>query len=214
MSDLPLKDARVGPNKAKSLMVFLHGYGANGADLLSLAEVLGEHLPDVAFRAPDAPEPCRGAPMGFQWFPVPWLDGSSAVQMGQSLAASTALLHSYLDAVLTAEGLDEDRLILFGFSQGTMMALEAAFHRSAAIGGVVGFSGRLLSVRPIKHACKVLLLHGDQDGVVPFSDLAKAKVGLESMGVAPETFVMAGTGHGIDGPGLSRALTFLLGLTA
>jgi len=63
--------------ETRSVVVFLHGYGANGADLLGLADPLGEHLPDTLFVAPDAPEGCAGAPMGFQWFPIPWIDGSS-----------------------------------------------------------------------------------------------------------------------------------------
>ncbi|MEO8531948.1 MAG: phospholipase, partial [Deltaproteobacteria bacterium] len=71
-----LKDSRKGPDKADALVVFLHGYGADGADLLGIADVLQPVFPKVAFRAPDAPEPCIGNPMGRQWFPIPWLDGS------------------------------------------------------------------------------------------------------------------------------------------
>ena len=51
----------------RSIVVFLHGYGANGADLLGIADVLSEHLPDTLFVAPDAPETCPGSPMGYQW---------------------------------------------------------------------------------------------------------------------------------------------------
>ena len=69
------KAARSG--KARSIVVFLHGYGADGADLLGLAEPLALHMPDTLFLAPDAPEQCSGYPVGRQWFPIPRLDGSS-----------------------------------------------------------------------------------------------------------------------------------------
>jgi len=87
-----LRTERRGPpqGEAKSLVVFIHGYGANGADLLSLGETLGPHLPGTAFIAPDAPEPCPGNPAGFQWFPVPWIDGSSEEAAAQGLAAAAA----------------------------------------------------------------------------------------------------------------------------
>ena len=56
----------------RSCVVFLHGYGANGADLIGLADPLAEHMPDTLFISPDAPEECAGAPMGLQWFPIPF----------------------------------------------------------------------------------------------------------------------------------------------
>ena len=80
-----LKSDRKGPAKAKRVVVFLHGYGADGADLLGLADVLGQYLPDTAFYAPDAPEPSSGNPFGRQWFPIPWMDGSSEEQARSSM---------------------------------------------------------------------------------------------------------------------------------
>ena len=112
--------------RARSLVVFVHGYGANGADLLGLAEPLAPHLPDTVFVAPDAPEPCLGNPFGFQWFPVPWLDGSSPEAAAQGLAASAGDLNAFLDARLADEGLADQAMALVGFSQGSMMSLHVA----------------------------------------------------------------------------------------
>ena len=61
---------------ADSLVVFLHGYGADGNDLIGLAEPLAPHLPNTRFLAPNAPQRCANNPMGYQWFPIPWLDGT------------------------------------------------------------------------------------------------------------------------------------------
>ncbi|MEL6533752.1 MAG: alpha/beta fold hydrolase, partial [Pseudomonadota bacterium] len=112
-----------------SVVVFLHGYGANGADLLGLADVLGEHLPDTLFVAPDAPETIPGMPTGFQWFPIPWIDGSSEEEAHRGLQAAAEDLNAFLDALMVDEDVLPEQVVLFGFSQGTMMSLHVAPRR-------------------------------------------------------------------------------------
>lgn len=198
---------------AKSAVIFVHGYGADGADLLGLADPLGQHLPDTAFHAPDAPQRCSGNPFGYQWFPIPWLDGSSEAEARAGMAEAVAALDAYVDAVLAAEGLTPDRLALFGFSQGTMMSLHVAPRRPAALAGVVGFSGRLLAPEQLAAEAvskpPVLLVHGDADEVVPFADMQVAGQALTAAGFTTYGHVMRGTGHGIAPDGLSVALAFL-----
>ena len=130
--------------QTRSAVVFLHGYGANGADLLGLADPLGEHLPDTLFVAPDAPEACVGAPMGFQWFPIPWMDGTSEDDAAAGMLAAIADLNAFLDALMVDEDLLPEQVALVGFSQGTMMSLHVAPRREDELAGVVGFSGRLI----------------------------------------------------------------------
>ena len=107
---------------AKSLVVFVHGYGADGSDLLSLADVLGPHLPDTAFVAPDAAERLPGAPFGRQWFPIPRFDGSTPAQAASGLERSTLDLASFVDQRMAYEGLEPQAVGLVGFSQGAMVA--------------------------------------------------------------------------------------------
>jgi phospholipase/carboxylesterase len=209
-------DAKSRPAKTgttKSVVIFLHGYGADGADLLGLADPLAPHLPDTAFHAPDAPEPCAGNPFGRQWFPIPWLDGSTPEAAEAGMAQSVADLNAYIDAVLAAEGIGPDKLALVGFSQGTMMSLHVAPRRDVAIAGVVAFSGRLLHPEKLAAEAKVkppvLLLHGDADPMVPFADMGAAGDALVSAGFETYAHVMKGTGHGIAPDGLSVALQFL-----
>lgn len=205
------KAARSG--RARSIVVFVHGYGADGADLLGLGDALAPHLPDTVFVAPDAPQPCTGNPFGFQWFPIPWLDGSSEAAAQEGMAASVALMDGFLDARLAEEGLAPEAMALVGFSQGAMMSLHVAPRRAAAVAGVVAISGRLLL--PERLAAEavvkppVLLIHGDQDPVVPFEDMGRAGETLVAAGFETYGHVKEGTGHGIAPDGLGVALQFL-----
>ncbi|MGO4914707.1 alpha/beta hydrolase [Pseudogemmobacter sp. W21_MBD1_M6] len=210
--DAGRKEALSG--EARSVVVFLHGYGANGADLLGLADPLADHLPDTLFVAPDAPEQCAGSPMGFQWFPIPWIDGSSEQEAEAGMRAAAEDLNAFLDALLVDEDMLPEQMAIIGFSQGTMMALHVVPRRDEAIAGMVGFSGRLISpealidevmVRP-----PILLVHGDQDDVVPVQSLPEAAEALQAAGfVDVFAHIMKGTAHGIAPDGLSVALAFL-----
>lgn len=211
-----LTAGRIDPasGEIRSAVVFLHGYGANGADLLGLAEVLGEHLPDTLFVAPDAPESCAGAPMGFQWFPIPWIDGSSEEESRQGLWQAARDLDAFLTGLMVEEDLLPEQVALFGFSQGSMMALQVAPRREDAVAAVVAFSGRLLEPELLadEALCRppVLLVHGDQDNVVPVEALPAAAQALQNAGWEEVyAHVMRGTAHGIAPDGLQVALAFL-----
>lgn len=200
--------------KARSIVVFVHGYGADGADLLELADVLGQHLPDTMFYAPDAPQACKGNPFGYQWFPIPWMDGSSEAAAAEGLAASSAALNAFLDACLAEADLTDADLALVGFSQGAMISLHVAPRRPNAVAAVVAISGRLLQpetlAREMAVKVPVLLVHGDQDPVVPFESMKAAGDVLVQNGFETLGHVMRGTGHGIANDGLSAALDFLI----
>lgn len=200
--------------ETRSCVVFLHGYGANGADLLGLADPLGEHLPDTLFISPDAPEACAGAPMGFQWFPIPWIDGSSEEESMAGMARAVDDLNAFLDALMVDEDLLPEQVALLGFSQGTMMSLHVGPRREDELAGIVGFSGRLLAPElladEVQSKPPILLIHGDQDDVVPVQSLPQAAEALQEAGFK-EVFahVMEGTGHGIAPDGLGVALAFV-----
>lgn len=218
-----LESGRKAPasGTVKSAVVFLHGYGADGADLLGLADPLSEHLPDTVFLAPDAPEKSVVNPAGYQWFPLPWLDGSDPAEAEEGFRRAADDLDAYLDGVLEEEGLTADRLVVFGFSQGTMMALHVVLRRQDEVAGIVGFSGRLMWPETLEDEIRVrppaLLVHGDQDDVVPPASLPDAAQALQAQGLDVYAHVMKGTGHGIAPDGLQVALAFIrerLGLDA
>jgi phospholipase/carboxylesterase len=200
--------------ETRSVVVFLHGYGANGADLLGLADPLGEHLPDTLFVAPDAPETVAGMPNGFQWFPIPWIDNSSEEESARGMAQAVSDLNAFLDALMVDEDVLPEQVVLFGFSQGAMMSLHIAARREDEIAGVVAISGRLLEPESLKDDTvsrpPILLIHGDLDDVVPPQSLPDAAQALQDAGWEDVfAHIMKGTGHGIAPDGLSVALAFM-----
>lgn len=199
--------------KTKSLVIVLHGYGADGNDLLGLADPLQPHMPDTTFVAPDAPNKCTGNPFGYEWFPIPWLDGSSEAAAADGMAQSVKDINAFIDARMAEEGVTPAQTILMGFSQGTMMSLHVAPRRMEPLAGVVGFSGRLL--QPDTFAAEVisrppvLLIHGDQDQMVPIVSLPEAADALAKAEFEVYTHISKGTAHGIAPDGLGVALQFM-----
>lgn len=197
-----------------SLVIFLHGYGADGPDLLGLADPLADHLPHTAFAAPNAPERSVANPMGFQWFPIPWIDGSSEEESRAGLLLAVDDLNAFLDDIMAEHSVTPAQTVLFGFSQGTMMALHVAPRRAEPFAGVVAFSGRLLEpeslVDEVVSRPPVMLVHGDADDVVPVESLPKAAEALQEAGWEKVfAHVQKGTGHGIAPDGLSVSLAFM-----
>jgi phospholipase/carboxylesterase len=212
--ELQFKRRPAASGETKSLVVFLHGYGADGDDLLGLADPLSPHMPDTVFIAPDAPQPCAGAPAGFQWFPIPWIDGSSDEDASAAALEAVKDVDAFLGQVMAQEGVTPDQLIVFGFSQGAMLALRALPLRDAPVAGLVACSGRLLDPESFADTvlCRpaVLLMHGDQDEVVAPAHFNEAGEALEKAGFETFGHVMEGTGHGISPDGLSVALAFMM----
>ncbi|WGF88365.1 alpha/beta hydrolase [Marinivivus vitaminiproducens] len=195
---------------ARQLVVMLHGVGADGADLIGLAPLLAQALPDAAFVAPNAPEPCDMAPFGYQWFSLQDRQPSKLLAGVQTAAP---LLDAFIDAELARHSLNDDRLAVLGFSQGTMMALYTAPRRPRACAAVLGYSGALLGAEllpdEIRSKPPVLLIHGDADTIVPVGASRLAEEGLRAAGVPVEGQIRPGLAHGIDPEGIALGAAFL-----
>ena len=189
---------------ASSLIVILHGWGADASDLADLAYPVSVRFPGAAFFVPDAPEICSMNPMGRQWFDLGDLENGPA-------AAATVILPCLADA---SEALDlgMDSVALTGFSQGGMMSLYCGLGMDPAPAAIVSFSGALLQPAAIidnPTPSAVMLVHGTDDQVVPFSNLDLAREVLAASGITVETVARPGLGHGIDPDALSAAIDFL-----
>lgn len=208
----------------RKLVVLVHGYGADGNDLIALAPYLQRALPDAAFVAPDGPSPCDMSPTGRQWFPIDLDDPSRMSRdparmldrfstMTDAADEVVPLLNGFIDDELARHDLDGEALALIGFSQGTMMSLHIGLRRSPAPAAIVGFSGALLA--PDALPCTgvprppVQLIHGDQDDLVPPLAMFAAASAMGWAGVPTGFHVSPGIGHGIAPDGIDLAIQHL-----
>jgi phospholipase/carboxylesterase len=196
--------------KPRRLVILLHGLGADGNDLIGLAPYWARLLPDAEFLSPNAPFPCDMAPHGYQWFSSQ--DRSPEAVLG-GVRAAAPILDAFIDEALEERRLGSRELALVGFSQGTMMSLFVGLRRAEPVAGIVGFSGRLLApelpASELRSRPPILLVHGTEDPVVPYSSLAAAETTLKAAGVPVETATSVGIGHSIDDQGLRRGGQFL-----
>ena len=204
---------RQGPahgGAADQLVILLHGYGADGNDLIGLAPYLARVLPGAAFVAPNAPQRCEMSPMGYQWFPISQFDPDSRLTGTQGAAP---VLDAFIDAELTRHDLQEENLALVGFSQGTMMALHVAPRRPRAVAGILGFSGLLAGPELLADEAVVkppiLLIHGDADEMLPVQNLHDAVQALGAADFSVEWHISQGAGHTIAQDGLDLGMAFL-----
>jgi len=209
----PLDGPRLAPasGTTRSLVVFVHGYGANGGDLIALGQMWQAVLPDTAFVSPHAPEDCAANPFGGrQWFPLTLRDEQELVD---GLAQAGPDLDAFLDAELERHGLGPEALALVGFSQGTMMALHVGLRRNDGLAALVGYSGVLANAAALSGEIAarppVLLVHGAQDEVIPAQALKHTRDALKSVDVPVEAHLREGLGHGIDEEGLRLGAGFL-----
>lgn len=210
--DGPRVQARSG--KPKQLVVFLHGYGADGADLIEIGRQWRAFLPDAEFVAPHAPERCAASPTGRQWFPLTMRDPE---ERWRGCVAARPTLDAFLDGELERRGFDDRALALVGFSQGTMMALHTGLRRRRAPRAILGYSGvYVLGPEAAEDALPaheappaVLLAHGEEDEMIPVEALLMSANALADGGVPTQWHLSPRLGHGIDETGLIHGALFL-----
>jgi phospholipase/carboxylesterase len=203
-----LPPAAGGP--PRQIVVFLHGYGADGNDLIGLGREWARDLPHAAFVSPHAPEACGMSLTGRQWFNLSFRDPG---ELERGVKRSGPVLEAFLDAELKRHSLPASALGLVGFSQGTMMALAVGLRRNPSPAAIVGYSGALPTAEALPKdpgkAPAILLVHGDMDEVIPLDAMLIAREQLAAAGLPVEWHIAQGIGHGIDGEGLRLGGAFL-----
>lgn len=195
----------------RSLVIVLHGVGSSGSNLAGLADAWASTLTETVFACPDAPFPSSFG-QGYQWFSVA---GVTEENRPARVEAARAAFDSVLTEVIARHGFKDrlDRVALVGFSQGTIMALDAVASGRLTFGAVLGFSGRLASPGPIlPTATPVFLIHGAADPVIPSSESIDAAERLGTLGSVVGTWVEPGLGHSISPNGADRGGHFLAGI--
>jgi phospholipase/carboxylesterase len=197
-------------SKPTSMVILLHGLGANGRDLIDLARYWEAALPETVFISPDAPFPCDMAPVGHQWFS---LQNWSPESMLKGAETAVPILNQFIDDMLERYGIPDEKLALAGFSQGTMMSLYAGPRRAKKIAGIMGYSGALIGAEGLAdaaiHKIPVRLIHGDMDSVVPIQAYHMAKSALSAAGFDVSGGITRGLVHSIDEEGIESGAEFL-----
>ncbi|MFN7038244.1 MAG: alpha/beta hydrolase [Alphaproteobacteria bacterium] len=196
-------------NKPKQLVIFLHGYGSNGADLISLAREFSQTLPDAQFISTNAPFTCEESVFGFQWFSLKYRDED---YLFSGLEKASILLNEFIDQQLERFSFTEDNLILIGFSQGTMMALHVGPRRNKAC-KIIGYSGILIKGQKLlteaKSKPKILMIHGKLDYVLEHKYFESSILALKNLSFPVDAYSYNDLGHTIDYRGIAVAQDFL-----
>lgn len=196
-SNLPIEGA----------IVFLHGYGSNGFDMMGLAHYFLEAFPNHIYVCPNAPHPCENSSFGFQWFSL--LDRSPEAMIAG--VTSTQTVHTLLEEISQRWALPTPKIALLGFSQGAMTAFYHGLCGNLTLGGVVGFSGRLIlqDNMQVHHRPPLMVIHGGEDNVVPVSAYNHTLELLNTRKIGYEALFRPHLAHSIDETGVVRACSFL-----
>ena len=210
---MKLDGPRLSPHNGqapKKLVIFLHGYGSNGQDLIGLGQQCARALPNVQWVSPNAPDPVPGAPNGYQWFPISNLDPD---RIESGAAEAGPIVDEFIDGELERYRLTEKDLCLVGFSQGTMLSLYTGLRRERQIAGILGFSGAMPGGAKLKQEMRskppVIMIHGDQDQVLPLPMMLDAVDALAEAGHGAQWHISGGIPHSIGPDGLQLGERFL-----
>ena len=191
----------------KNLVFFLHGWGSDGNDLIQIGEIWKSKLVDTTFIAPDGPEVCGGNPHGRQWFDI--LSNNDAAAL-KGLHQSYMDLKIFIDTYLKKYKIAYDKYFLVGFSQGTMLAIYTSLREKLL--GVVGYSGAFLGILPNEEEIKnndYLLLHGQNDNIVPIAKMHNAVEQLEPVAKTLIKKIYNDLEHSINEEGIIEGLNFI-----
>ena len=192
-------------------VILLHGYGGDGKDISMLTLNWKRHMPNTIFICPNGHEPCVINPSGFQWFDLTKEDSNYILE--QSIIAENKL-RQFIDEVKQEFNLTNSQICLSGFSQGCMMSINVGLTAEEQFSCIVGFSGKIIDQnnlkKRIKNTTNTLLIHGDNDQIVPSTHLLEAKDFLIRNNVPVQTLMTKNCEHHIPIEASSTALNYIL----
>ncbi len=195
----------------KNAVILLHGYGGDGKDISMLSLNWKRHLPNTVFICPNGHETCAINPTGYQWFDLTKED--SEYILNQSIKAEH-ILKKFIDEIKQEFKLSNNQICLSGFSQGCMMSLNVGLTSNEKFLCIVGFSGKIINQKDlenrIKNNTETLLIHGENDQIVPSTYLLEAKDFLIRKSVQVDTLLIKNCDHHIPIEASSTALKFIL----
>jgi len=199
----------------KFLVILLHGYGANGENLIELSNEFQPIIQDAYFISPNAIEPWEGRfPNSYQWFSLyAGVERKALDILAPKIKNANQILLKFIEEQLQRFNLSYENLILIGFSQGSMMAIYQALIMPKKIAGVISFSGKV--VEPLSVGDKInskpniCLIHGTHDSVLPFSNFHEAQEILSKDHIPFEAHAIENLDHTIDVRAVRIAQNFI-----
>ena len=197
-------------NNIKNAVILLHGYGGDGDDRSAITLNWKRFLPETIFLCPNGHETCPINSNGFQWFD---LEKNNAAYVLEETIKAEKKLNFFINEIKSEFKLNNSEICISGFSQGCMMSINLGLITEDSFNCIVGFSGKIIDKenisKRIKSKTKMLLIHGDQDVVVPPSSLLEAKDFLIRHKVNVETKMIVNCGHHIPIEASSLALNYI-----
>ena len=197
-------------DKINNAVILLHGYGGDGKDISFLTLGWKRFLPNTIFLCPDGHEKCAISPNGFQWFDLSIDDPKYIIEESSK---SEKVINKFIEEVKKKYNLTNSQICLSGFSQGCMMSINVGLSEKEKFAGVIGFSGKIINRNELGNRIlsrpSTLLIHGDQDEIVPPVNLLEAKDFFERNKIDITTKMLKGCGHNIPVEASSLGLTFL-----
>ena len=204
----------IGPEKSeeiKNIVVLLHGYGGDGEDISMLSLNWRRHMPNTIFICPNGHEPCAVNPSGYQWFD---LGNDNPNYILDEFLKAEKKLTKFLDEVKNEYKVDNNKIVLSGFSQGCMMSINVGLTSEKPFNCIVGFSGKIINLDDLKNrrrnSTDTLLIHGDMDDIVSPTHLLEAKDFFLRENINVETHLIKNCGHHIPIEASSIALNYIL----
>jgi phospholipase/carboxylesterase len=206
-----------GPNlkqkadKPEMLVIFFHGWGSNGDDLIQLAPLFSQHFPAAFFISPNGPEACPQNPYGGrQWFGLNFNnDGSiDRGEMPKKVSTASEQVKIFIRHWQNELSISDDKTFLIGFSQGSMLALEIG--TNILLGGLLCYSGSFINHNtPLNKKYKIMLIHGELDEVIPVQSMINAKESLKNLGAKVTSYTCSNLEHSINEDGINKGVEFI-----
>jgi len=198
-------------NKPEMLIIFFHGWGSNGDDLIQLAPLFAKHFPSAYFLSPNGPEACPQNPLGGkQWFGLDFKnDGSiDRSEMPQKVLLSSEKVNIFIRHWQKKLAISDNETFLIGFSQGSMITLEIGTNNT--FGGLLCYSGSFINNNaPLSEKHKIILIHGELDAVIPIQSMSDAETSLRKLGATVSSYKCDNLGHSINQEGINKGVEFI-----
>ena len=197
-------------SQIKNAVILLHGYGGDGNDISMLTLNWKRFLTNTVFLCPNGHEPCKINPIGYQWFDLETNDKNYILN---EVKKAESILRKYIEEIKSEYNLDNSNICLSGFSQGCMMSINLGLTSKDPFNCIVGFSGKIIDKDDLDSRLvsktKTLLIHGENDEIVPPYNLLEAKDFFTRKNISIETLMIKDCEHHIPIEASSNALKFI-----